>query len=59
MLLVKKKDGSWRFYVDYHAWNQVAIKDCYPILVINELLDKLHKASYFTKLDLKSEYNQI
>jgi len=56
---VKKHDGSLQPVMDYRALNGITIKNCYPIPRIADLIESLSKASIFTKIDLRWEYNNV
>jgi hypothetical protein len=59
VIFLPKKDGTQRLCVDYHALNEVTVKDKYPLPRIDDLFDQLHGACVFSMIDLRLGYHQL
>jgi hypothetical protein len=57
IILVQKKDETWKLYIDYRALKKITFRNCYPIPRIDDLLDQLKGENFFRKIDLKSGYH--
>ena len=56
---MKKKDGLLHLCVDFHSLNCISKKNCYPLLLISNLLDLSHKAWVYSKIDLHYAYHLV
>nr|GEV09987.1 reverse transcriptase domain-containing protein [Tanacetum cinerariifolium] len=59
IMFVKKKDGSFRMYIDYCELNKMTMKNHYPLPRIDDLFDQLQGSSVYSKVDLRSGYHQL
>jgi hypothetical protein len=58
ILLVKKKDDTWRFCVDYNKLNNISVKNKFPLPIIDEFLDEIAGPKYFSTIGLASGFQQ-
>ena len=59
VMFVKRPDGKLRLVVDYLGLNKVTVQNRFPLPLILEVLDRLHLAKVFTKIDLRNAYHQV
>src|SRR6187551_2319958 len=59
VFFVKKKDGKLRFVQDYRKLNEYTIKNCYPLPLVTDIVNRLQGAKYFTKFDVRWGYNNV
>ena len=59
VMFVKRPDGKLHLVVDYRSLNAVTVKNRFPLPLIPEVLDCLHMAKVFTKIDLRNAYHQV
>ena len=58
-MLVQKKDGTCRLFIDYRALNKIIVWNRYLIPWIDDLLDQIKWEKYFSKIELNSGYHQV
>jgi len=58
VLFMKKKEGTLRLCIDYGELNNITVKNCYPLLLIDDLFDQLKGGKTFSKIDLQSGHHQ-
>ena len=59
VMFVKRPDGKLRLVIDFRGINAVTVKNRFPLPLIGEMLDRLHEAKIFTKIDLRNAYHQV
>lgn len=59
VVLVKKKNGEWKFCIDYWRLNSIMVKDCHPLPRVNDTLDALASSLWFSTLDFSNGYWQV